>query len=204
LPVRGKARLDHLRLAEVGTSDQRNHGVVGTGGAVRPLYPLLVRARLLVTDPTIAPAFDGLKISVSRRVSFIDCSLLRSSFPGPRNEGFNRCLSPPGFPQCPTVRELRGALAPSTEMSRMTIYLAGLLEGDGRASHLAPNTDHLGGTADAHGARLTARRPVRAASVRSTSDSDRTGASERTDVKCQQLTHALQQTAWSLDHLIGE
>jgi hypothetical protein len=136
------------------------------------------------TDPTIAPAFDGLKISVSRRVTFIDRSLLRSSFPGPRNEGFNRCLSPPGFPQCPTVRELRGALAPSTEMSRMTIYLAGLLEGDGRASHLAPNTDHLGGTADAHGARLTARRPLRAASVRSTSDSDRIGASERTDVKC--------------------
>ena len=83
------------------------------------------------TDPTIAPAFDGLKISVSRRVTFIDCSLLRSSFPGPRNEGFNRRLSPPGFPQCPTVRELRGALAPSTEMSRMTIYLADLLEGDG-------------------------------------------------------------------------
>ena len=83
------------------------------------------------TDPTIAPAFDGLKISVSRRVTFIDCSLLRSSFPGPRNEGFNRRLSPPEFAQCPTVRELRGALAPSTEMSRMTIYLADLLEGDG-------------------------------------------------------------------------
>jgi hypothetical protein len=70
------------------------------------------------TDPTIAPAFDGLKISVSRRVAFSDRSLLRSSFLGPRSEGFNRRLSPPGFPQCPTVRELRDALAPSTEMSR--------------------------------------------------------------------------------------
>ena len=36
-------------------------------------------------------------------------------------------------------------------MSRMTIYLADLLEGDGRAFHLAPSTDHLGGTADARG-----------------------------------------------------
>src|SRR5204862_379258 len=87
-----------------------------------------------------------LKISVSRRVTFIDRSPLRSSFLGPRNEGFNRCPSPPGFPQCPTVRELRGALillAPSTEMSCMTIYLADLLGRDGRAFHLVPSTDHL-------------------------------------------------------------
>jgi hypothetical protein len=83
------------------------------------------------TDPTIAPAFDGLKISVSRRVAFIDRSLLRSSFLGPRNEGYNRRLSPPEFPQCPTVRGLRGALAPCTEMSRMTIYLVDLLGRDG-------------------------------------------------------------------------
>ena len=75
------------------------------------------------TDPTIAPAFDGLKISVSRRVTFIDRSLLRSSFLGPRDEGFNRRLSPPGFPQGPTVRGLRGALAPSTEMSRIIFIL---------------------------------------------------------------------------------
>jgi len=63
----------------------------------------------------------------------------------------------------------------------MTIYLADLLEGDGRAFHLAPSTGHLGGMADAHGARFRARRPLRAASVRSTSDSDRTGASQWTD-----------------------
>jgi hypothetical protein len=38
----------------------------------------------------------------------------------------------------------------------MTIYLADLLEGDGRAFRLAPSTDHLGGMADAHGARFGA------------------------------------------------
>jgi hypothetical protein len=106
--------------------------VVGTGAAVRPLTLCLSAQGPRCTDPTIAPAFDGLKISVSRRVTFIDRSLLRSSFLGPRSEGFNRRLSPPEFPQCPTVREVRALVAPSTEMSRMTIYLAGLLEGDGR------------------------------------------------------------------------
>jgi hypothetical protein len=85
----GKARLDHLRTAEVGTSDQRNHGVVGTGGAVRPFTLCLSAQGPRCTDPTIAPAFDGLKISVSRRAKFIDRSLLGSSFLGPRNEGFN-------------------------------------------------------------------------------------------------------------------
>ncbi len=101
--------------------------MVGTGGAVRPITLCLSAQGPRCTDPTIATAFDGLKIPVSRRAKFIDRSLLRSSFPGPRNEGFNRCLSPPGFPECPTVRGLRGALAPSTEMSRMTIYLVSLL-----------------------------------------------------------------------------
>ena len=179
MPVWGKARVDHLRTAEVGTSDQRNHARGRDGRCGSPPYPSACpRKALRWIDPTIAPAFDGLKISVSRRVSFIDRSLLRSSFLGPREERFNRCLSPPGFPQCPTARGLRGALAPSTEMSRMTIYLADLLERDGRAFHLVPSTDHLGGSADAHGARLTARRPLRAASVRSTSNSDRTGTSQ--------------------------
>src|SRR5207253_9701642 len=100
--------------------------VVGTGGAVRPLTLCLSAQGPRWTHPTIAAAFDGLKISVSRRVSFIDRSPLGSSFLGPRSEGFNRRLSPPEFPQCPTVRELRGALAPSTEMSRITIYGADL------------------------------------------------------------------------------
>jgi hypothetical protein len=75
--------------------------VVGTGGAVRPLTLCLSAQGARWTDPTIAPAFDGLKISVSRRVSFSDRSLLRSSFLGPRNEGFNRRLSPSGFRSAP-------------------------------------------------------------------------------------------------------
>ena len=83
--------------------------MVGTGGAVRPFTLCLSAQGPRWTDPTIAPAFDGLKISVSRRVSFTHRPPLGSSFLGPRNERFNRCLSPPGFPQCPTVRELRGA-----------------------------------------------------------------------------------------------
>jgi hypothetical protein len=151
--------------------------VVGTGGAVRPIYPLLVRAR-----PSVDRSDDltSLRRSKDSRLSqghvYRPLPCFGRSFPGPRNKGFNRRLSPPGFPQCPTVRGLRGALAPSTEMSRMTIYGADLLERDGRAFHLVPSADHLGGSADAHGARLTARRPLRAVSVRSTSDSDRTGA----------------------------
>src|SRR5215831_13685077 len=91
--------------------------VVGTGGAVRPVT--LSRW----TDPTIAPAFDGLKYFRLSQGRVFDRSLLGSSFLGPPNERFNRRLSPPGFPQCPTVRELRGAVAPSTEMSRIAIYL---------------------------------------------------------------------------------
>jgi hypothetical protein len=100
--------------------------VVGTGGAVRPFTLCLSAQGCRCTDPTIAPAFDGLKISVSRRATFIDRSLLRSSFLGPRNERFNRCLSPPGFPQCPTVREVRGALillAPFTEIRVLSFIL---------------------------------------------------------------------------------
>ena len=42
--------------------------VVGTGGAVRPITLCLSAQGPRWTDPTIAPAFDGLKISVSRRV----------------------------------------------------------------------------------------------------------------------------------------
>jgi hypothetical protein len=109
--------------------------VVGTGGAVRPLTLCLSAQGPRCTDPTIAPAFDGLKIPVSRRVEFIDRSLLRSSFPGPRNERFNRRLSPPEFPQAPQSGSYGALVAPSTEMSRMTIYFADLLEGDARRPH---------------------------------------------------------------------
>src|SRR6266566_2163739 len=83
--------------------------VVGTGGAVRPFTLCLSAQGPRWTEPTIAPAFDGLKYSRLSQGKFIDRSLLGSSFLGPREERFNRCLSPPGFPQCPTVRGLRGA-----------------------------------------------------------------------------------------------
>jgi hypothetical protein len=44
----GKACLDDLLTAEVGTSDQRNHARGRDGRCGSPLYPLLVRARLPV------------------------------------------------------------------------------------------------------------------------------------------------------------
>jgi hypothetical protein len=45
---RGRARVDDLRPAEVGTSDQRNHARGRDGRCGSPRYPLLVRARLSV------------------------------------------------------------------------------------------------------------------------------------------------------------
>jgi hypothetical protein len=75
--------------------------VVGTGGAVRPLYPLLVRARPSVDRPDDR---TGLRRSKDFRLSqgrVYRPLPLRSSFLGPRNEGFNRCLSPPGFRSAP-------------------------------------------------------------------------------------------------------
>jgi hypothetical protein len=101
--------------------------VVGTGGAVRPNYPLLVRARPSVHRSDDRTAFDGLKISVSRRVSFIDRSLLRSSFLGPRNVRFNRRLSPPGFRSASQSGGYGALIAPYPEMSCI-IYRADLLE----------------------------------------------------------------------------
>jgi hypothetical protein len=83
--------------------------VVGTGGAVRPVTLCLSAQGSRSTDPTIAPAFDGLKYFRLSRGKFIDRSPLGSSFLGPPEEGFNRCLSPPEFPHCPTLRGLRGA-----------------------------------------------------------------------------------------------
>src|SRR5207244_8261708 len=123
-----KSLLAALRITALVTSDQRNHGVVGTGGAVRPFTLCLSAQGPRWTDPTIAPAFDGVKISVSRRVSFIDRSPLGSSFLGPRNEGFNRCLSPPGFRSAPQSVSYGALVAPSTEMSCITIYLVDHLE----------------------------------------------------------------------------
>jgi hypothetical protein len=77
--------------------------VVGTGGAVRPVTLCLSAQGPRWTDPTIAPAFDGLKYSRLSQGQFIDHSLLGSSFLGPRNVRFNRCLSPPGFRSAPQL-----------------------------------------------------------------------------------------------------
>src|SRR5215471_1986334 len=99
-----------LRTAEVGTSDQRNHARGRDGRCGSPRYPLLVRARLSVDRSDDRTSLRRSKVFPSLAGSRLTTiPLLGSSFLGPRNEGFNRCLSPPGFPQCPTVRELRGA-----------------------------------------------------------------------------------------------
>ncbi len=82
--------------------------MVGTGGAVRPLTLCLSAQGPRCADPTIAPAFDGLKISVSRRVAFIDRSLLRSSFLGPRNEGVQPASQSAGISAVPHSQGVTG------------------------------------------------------------------------------------------------
>ena len=69
------------------------------------------------------PLPDGLKLPVSRRVKFIDHSLLGSSFLGPRNERFNRCLSPPGFRSAPQSGGYGALIAPSTEIFSYDLYI---------------------------------------------------------------------------------
>jgi hypothetical protein len=158
--------------------------VVGTGGAVRPNYPLLVRARPSVDRPDDRTSLRRSKVFPSlagSRLSTAPC-LGRHSL-DPVTRGSTGVSVHRDFRSAPQSGSYGALVAPSTEMSRMTIYLADLLEGDGRASHLAPvritagRQTRAGHGRRARGARLTARRPLRAASVRSTSDSDRTGAS---------------------------
>jgi hypothetical protein len=98
--------------------------VVGTGGAVRPLTLCLSAQGPRWTDPTIAPAFDGLKISVSRRVTFIDRSLLGSFILRTAQRAVQPMSQPTGnFRSAPQSGSYGALVAPSTEMSRMTIYL---------------------------------------------------------------------------------
>jgi hypothetical protein len=98
--------------------------VVGTGGAVRPVTLCLSAQGPRWTDPTIAPAFDGLKYSRLSQGKFIDHSLLGSATlqvldENPTSVSAHRKLS-----QRPALARVRAQipLAPSTEMSRMTIY----------------------------------------------------------------------------------
>ena len=83
--------------------------MVGTGGAVRPFTLCLSAQGSRWTDPTIAPAFDGLKCSRLSQGQFIDRSLLGSSAlqaldVNPTSVSAHRKLS-----QCPALREGTGA-----------------------------------------------------------------------------------------------
>jgi hypothetical protein len=103
--------------------------VVGTGGAVRPLTLCLSAQGPRCTDPTVAPAFDGLKISVSRRVAFNDRSLLGSFILRTAQRAVQPMSQPTGnFRSAPQSGSYGALVAPSTEMSCMTIYLRQLLE----------------------------------------------------------------------------
>src|SRR5690348_268146 len=75
--------------------------VVGTGGAVRPLTLCLSAQGRRWTDPTIAPAFDGLKISVSREVEFSDRSLAWVVIPWTPQRGVQPVSQPTGISALP-------------------------------------------------------------------------------------------------------
>jgi hypothetical protein len=109
-----------------------------------------------VDRPDDRTSLDGLKISVSRRVSLATAPCLGRHSLDPATRGSTGVSVRRDFRSAPQSGGYGALLAPSTEMSRMTIYLADHLERDGRAFHLAPSTDHLGGMADAHGARFGA------------------------------------------------
>jgi hypothetical protein len=82
--------------------------VVGTGGAVRPFILCLSAQGPWWTDPTIAPAFDGLKhsrLSQGFSLSTTPC-LGRHSLDLVEVQPVSQST---GFPQCPTARRLRSA-----------------------------------------------------------------------------------------------
>ena len=69
--------------------------VVGTGGAVRPVTLCLSAQGPPWTDPTIAPAFDGLKYSRLSQGHVLSTTPRLGRHYGPRNVRFSRRLSPP-------------------------------------------------------------------------------------------------------------
>jgi hypothetical protein len=112
--------------------------VVGTGGAVRPLTLCLAAQGSRWTDPTIAPAFDGLKyfrLSQGSRLATAPCFGRHSLDPATRGSTgvSGHRISAVLHSQGVTGRWI----APSTEMSSITIYRADLLERRA-ASHLMP------------------------------------------------------------------
>src|SRR5215471_21166452 len=113
-----------LRTAEVGTSDQRNHARGRDGRCGSPRYPLLVRARLSVDrsdDRTslrrskVFPSLAGLRLSTA------PC-LGRHSL-DPVTRGSTGVSVHRGFRSAPQSGSYGALVAPSTEMSRITIYL---------------------------------------------------------------------------------
>ena len=130
LPVRGKARVDHLRTAEVGTSDQRNHARGRDGRCGSPPYPLLVRAR-----PSVHRSDDrtGLRRSkvfpslAGSRLSTAPCFGRHSLDPVAR--GSTGVSVRRDFRSAPQSGSYGVLVAPSTEMSCITcIYRVALLE----------------------------------------------------------------------------
>ena len=83
--------------------------MVGTGGAVRPFILCLSAQGPRWTDPTIAPAFDGLKYSHLSQGHACRPLPAWVVIPGPRNVRFSRRLSPPGFRSAPQSGGLRAA-----------------------------------------------------------------------------------------------
>ena len=101
--------------------------MVGTGGAVRPLTLCLSAQGPRCTDPPIAPAFDGLKISVSRRVRVYRPLPAPVVIPWTSQREVQPASQTTGF-RAPRSGRYGALVAPSTEMSCITIYRAHLLE----------------------------------------------------------------------------
>ena len=122
---RGKARLDHLRPAEVGTSDQRNHARGRDGRCGSPSYPLLVRARLAVDRSDDRTSLRRSKVFPSlagSRLATAPCCGRHSLDPVTR--GSTGVSVHRDFRSAPQPGSYGALIAPSTEMSSITIYRA--------------------------------------------------------------------------------
>jgi hypothetical protein len=108
------ARLGQSVLRSPAYSGGRQHRirgttlVVGTGGAVRPLYPLLVRARPSVDRPddrTSLRRSKDFRLSQGRVYRPLPASVV---ILGPRNERFNRVSQPTGLSAVPHSQGVTG------------------------------------------------------------------------------------------------
>jgi hypothetical protein len=100
-----------LRLAASTASDQRDHVVVGTGSAIRPITPLLVCAGSWRDRSDDRATLDGLKLFRLARAWISDRAQLGSFSPKSEPDRLvrctDRCPSPPGFPRVPLQRRSR-------------------------------------------------------------------------------------------------